>query len=101
MTETPNHSIGSSGLARQATPITGLPRTPEAAKPADPAFEVLLERLTARAAELEEKSKTLSSPTELPDAVDTARASLEEALHLGTELLEAYRMAQRNSGTEP
>ena len=46
-----------------------------------------------------EKSKTLSGPAELPGALDTARVSLAEALHLGEELLEAYRAAR--SAPEP
>ena len=62
---------------------------------AGPAFEALLERLEARAAELQEKSKTLAGPAELPGAVDTARVSLEEALQLGRELLEAYHAARQ------
>lgn len=65
-----------------------------------PAFEAIFERLTARAAELEEKSRTLRDPAELPGAVDSARASLEDALHLGAELLEAFRAAQQTSETE-
>jgi hypothetical protein len=55
---------------------------------------VLLERLTARAAELREKSQSVETPEELPAALDSARASLEEALQLGNELLEAYRSAR-------
>lgn len=66
-----------------------------------PAFEALLERLEARAAELQEKSKTLSDPAELPGALDTARVSLEEALHLGEELLEAYRAARSTPEQQP
>lgn len=69
--------------------------------PGIPAFEALLERLEARAAELEQKSRSLSSPAELPGALDAARVSLEEALHLGAELLEAYRAAQRASEPQP
>jgi len=74
--------------------ITGRPPSSET-RTAVPAFEALLERLEARAAELEEKTKTLSGPAELPAALDTARVSLEEALQLGEELLEAYRAARR------
>lgn len=66
-----------------------------------PAFEALLERLEARAAELQEKSKTLSGPSELPGALDVARVSLEEALHLGEELLEAYHAARRAPEAQP
>jgi predicted RNase H-like HicB family nuclease len=64
-------------------------------RPAGPAFEALLSRLEARAAELKEKSEALAGPAELPGALDAARASLEEALHLGQELLEAYHAVRR------
>jgi len=60
-----------------------------------PAFEALLDRLTTRAAELEETSRTLAAPEDLPAAVDAARSSLADALTLGEELLEAFRAAQR------
>jgi hypothetical protein len=60
-----------------------------------PAFEALLERLTARAAELDAKSRGLERPEDLPGAVDTARASLEDALTLGERLLEAWQAARR------
>jgi hypothetical protein len=69
--------------------------------PTRPAFEALLSRLEARATELEEKSKALSGPAELPGAVDTARVSLEEALHLGRELLEAYHAARHVQEPNP
>jgi len=73
----------------------GLARAPrgESAE-SSPAFEALLERLTARAAELDTKSRELSTPEELPGALDAARASLEDALSLGERLLEAYRAAR-------
>jgi hypothetical protein len=81
-------------------------RSAEAARPpgtrgAAPAFEALLERLEARAAELEEKSKALSGPAELPGALDAARVSLEEALRLGQDLLEAYHAARRAPEPRP
>lgn len=76
-------------------------RGPASAPSTSPAFEIMLERLSARAAELEEKSKTLASPEELPDAVDAARASLEDALHLGEELLEAFRAQQHEPEERP
>jgi hypothetical protein len=66
-----------------------------------PAFEALLERLEAHAAELQEKSKALSGPAELPGALDAARVSLEDALHLGEELLEAYRAARSSPEQRP
>src|SRR5262245_29592080 len=48
---------------------TGRPspsQSPEV-RPAGPAFEAMLERLEARAAELEEKSRRLAGPAELPE----------------------------------
>lgn len=83
--------------ARLANPA----QEPTATRPGGPAFEALLERLEARAAELQEKSKTLSGATELPGALDAARVSLEEALHLGEELLEAYRAARNAPEPQP
>lgn len=82
--------------------VRSAPRDPRGATPAGPAFEALLERLTARAAVLEEKSKTFATPADLPEALDAARASLEDALALGTELIEAYRAAglRAESGEE-
>ena len=76
-------------------PETPRSKTSGGVPPAGAAFEALLERLTSRAAELEEKTKSLASPAELPDAVDAARASLEDALTLGEKLLEAYRAGQQ------
>lgn len=66
---------------------------------ANPAFEVLLERLTTRAADLGQRSRSVQTPEEVGQAVDAARASLEDALTLGERLLEAYRHA-RQTGTD-
>lgn len=79
---------------------SGVPVQPGAsARSTSPAFEAMLERLSVRAAELEQRSQTLESAAELPEAVNAARASLEDALHLGSELLEAYRAAQQSGGS--
>ncbi len=59
-----------------------------------PAFRVLLERLQAQAAELEETSRTLDDAADLPSAVDVARASLDDAVSLSDQLLEAFREAR-------
>ncbi|MEW6073605.1 MAG: hypothetical protein AB1726_13560 [Planctomycetota bacterium] len=64
-----------------------------------PAFRVLLERLQARAQELERASIEVRGPELLPGAVDTARASLEDALSLSDRILEAYREAQRRAAS--
>jgi len=66
------------------------------ARPGGAAFEALFERLTTRAAELEARAKTLEGAADLPDAVDAARASLEDALSLGEGLLEAFRAARQS-----
>lgn len=84
-----------------AQPSASNARPQRTASPASsPAFEALLERLSARAAELDTKSRELERPADLPGAVDAARASLEDALTLGERLLEAYR-ATRGSEVRP
>jgi hypothetical protein len=93
MSEIPPLSGVAPGTVRPAGPSSTV--LPAETRPASPAFEVLLERLEKRAAELEERSKTLSRPEELSGVLDAARASLEEAVHLGEGLLEAYRAARR------
>jgi hypothetical protein len=60
------------------------------------AFKALLERLEQRAGALEERSRVELSPEELPEAVDEARASMQEALRLSSELLEAWRQARHS-----
>ena len=74
-----------------------------AAAPAAPsesgaAFRALLERLEEHTRELEEKSQTLEDASGLAGAVDTARASLEDAVSLSDQLLEAFREANTQSG---
>ena len=66
--------------------------------PEGPAFNVLLERLQARAQELEQTSADVNDPKQLAGAVDSARASLEDALSLSDRILEAYRETQHQSG---
>jgi hypothetical protein len=66
------------------------------------AFKALLDRLEQRADALEERSRSELSSEELPEAVDEARASMQEALRLSSELLEAWRQARHTGGdTEP
>lgn len=60
-----------------------------------PAFRILLEKLQSQARELEEKSNTLAAPEHLAEAVDIARASLDDALSLSDQLLESFRSAQQ------
>ena len=68
-----------------------------AAGSGNPAFRVLFERLQAQADALEERSKEVADPGQLSGAVDAARASLQDALSLGEELLEAFREVQYQS----
>jgi len=58
-------------------------------------FQALLERLQERTKELEETSQAVDDPGALAGAVETARASLEDALSLSDQLLEAYREARQ------
>ena len=63
-------------------------------------FRAMLERLETRASDLAEKTEQDDGPDELGRAVDSARESLEEALTLKDQLLEAYRQAEANRGRE-
>ena len=91
---------------RGLAPIQGTPKANPAAEPSqgadseNPAFRVLLERLQVQAEALEEKSKGVDDPRQLTGAVDAARASLEDALSLGEELLEAFRKVQHQAPTD-
>ncbi len=61
------------------------------------AFKALLEKLEERARALEETTKTVDDATNLAGAVEGARASLEDALSLSDQLLEAYREARQQT----
>jgi len=54
-------------------------------------FEVLLERLQSRTQELRGADEALEQPGGLSSAVDTSRASLEDAKALHREIVEALR----------
>ncbi|MFT5291482.1 MAG: hypothetical protein ACI8QS_001836 [Planctomycetota bacterium] len=83
------HQVGKTGAAKQSeTEKTG------------PAFRILLEQLQEKAAELQETSKDVGDPVELRGAIDTARATLEDALSLGDQVLEAFRSSRVFSATE-
>lgn len=70
---------------------------PSPARPTEQgaAFRALLERLEGHARGLADASDALREPGELAGAVDRARVSLEDALSLGDQLLEAYRAANQ------
>lgn len=57
-------------------------------------FQALLEKLEGQASGLGQKaSQGLDAPSDLGGAVADARTSLDAALDLGRDLLEAYRQA--------
>ena len=58
-------------------------------------FQALLDRLEKRADGL--AGRSLNEPGQLSGVVDEARASLDAALDLGRDLLEAYREARLGS----
>ncbi len=70
---------------------------PSENKPEGVVFKALLEKLEERARALEETTKTVDDATNLAGAVEGARASLEDALSLGEELLESYRQSRHQS----
>jgi hypothetical protein len=65
------------------------------------AFRALLERLEEKTRALGAASESLDDPRALGDAVESARASVEEAVLLGSDLLEAYRAAQQRASGGP
>ena len=73
----------------------GTTRTGGASKSSEPApqsggFSTLLADLQARAQQLDITSQQIVDPGELRAAVDDARATLEGALSLGDQVLEAF-----------
>lgn len=92
---TPNQPVGGAH-ARRVTP-GATHQDPPARRAGEaggtPAFQVLLERLQRSAQSLEASSKALDDPSKLAGAVDIARTSLDDALSLGDQLLEAFREA--------
>ena len=100
MNNDPIQNAGPGGLR----PHDGIGATPSSGKPeaarSGPAFEALLEKLEARAVDLKRTTEHVAGPNELSGAVDSARASLDDALSLGDRLLEAYRQATQTRKEE-
>ena len=65
------------------------------------AFRALLDQLEDRAGALAEKSRGALDATELSEVVDEAHASLQDALQLSSELLEAWRQSRHQAGQRP
>ena len=61
------------------------------------AFKALLEKLDEQARALEETSQKVDDAANLAGAVEGAKASLEDALSLGEELLESFRQSQHQA----
>lgn len=64
------------------------------------AFRALLERLERSARDLDAASESIDDPRQLGQAVMSARASVEEAVMAGSDLLEAYRAAKARAASE-
>ncbi|MCA8980858.1 MAG: hypothetical protein H6831_11740 [Planctomycetes bacterium] len=60
------------------------------------AFKALLDRLQDQARELQGASEGKLEALDLASAVDRAHSSLQDALSLGDQLLEAYRESVQN-----
>lgn len=65
------------------------------------AFRALLDQLADRARELEQTSAKPVDARELAGAVEQAHGSLQDALHLSAQLLEAYRANVQVRGPLP
>lgn len=89
----PNSPLRGVDGATPSTPAKG------SSKSGGPAFQALLEQLGAQAAGLRAAGEGDLEPQDLAGAVDQARASLEDAISLGDQLLEAYRAAQHKRET--
>jgi hypothetical protein len=85
--------------SRGITP--GQPNKPDSAEATGgPAFHALLEKLQQSARSLSADSEKVEKPDELSGAVDRARSTLNDALSLSDQLLEAYRQADLGKGSD-
>ena len=101
MENSPVNQSSQSPIQRTGATHQRAPRpSEELQKNRSPAFQVLLDPLEESARELETTRETVDDPTRLAGAVDSARASLADALSLGEELLEAYRQAQSQTPSD-
>jgi flagellar hook-basal body complex protein FliE len=74
---------GAKPTAKSALPESGV------------AFRALLDELELKARDLQQQSRSLERPEDLADAVQGAKASLDDALSIRDRLLEAFRQAQQ------
>ena len=82
-----------------ALPAKGKPRSSESS-PEGVEFKALLDKLGQQAKALEETTRSVDDASNLAGAVEGAKASLEDALSLGEELLESFRQNQHQPGPE-
>ncbi|MEE2939852.1 MAG: hypothetical protein VX460_05660 [Planctomycetota bacterium] len=98
---TPGAALGASvGRAAGPAPGAGAEEAQRAAESRTSAvFRALLEKFEANAEELRKRTDDLADPQALKEAVSSARRSIDQAVVLGGDLLEAYRASQqRDSG---
>ncbi len=91
-------ALGSVSSAAQSQPSQDVRRT---GAEGSAAFRALLERFEAGAKALDEASRAVDDPRTLGEAVRGARESVQEALLVGSDLLEAYRAAQSRGAAAP
>ena len=90
-------SIDPTIQTRADASVEGSARPQQDDTKAGAAFRAVLERLEEKTRALGEASERLDDPSRLGDAVLSARASVEEAVSLGTDLIEAYRASTQRS----
>jgi len=100
-TNTPINGPGNDPSLRSVTPVGGRPAAKggAASEGAGNAFKALLDRLQQQAQSLSADSETVEKPEDLSGAVGRARASLDDALSLSDQLLEAYREATQQKSS--
>lgn len=82
------------------TRSAGEPKAADNDSAAGAAFRALLERLEEKSKALGKATETLDDPRRLGDAVKHARSSVEDAVLLGSDLLEAYRATQQRAASQ-
>ena len=98
-----NQNIGGPGGLRPTQgpgAIGGNLKTPREKAEGGIAFKALLDKLQGQADSLRADSEAALEAEELSGAVDRAHASLQDALSLSDQLLEAFRESAQNPGRE-
>lgn len=83
------------GAAARTTGIDGPPNVSAPTTTTSTRFQALLDRLQASANEVEAHADAPGDAKDLSKAVESAQQSLEDALTLKDELLEAFRLSQK------